>query len=262
MRRWNWGKAALIAAGLVGAAQAQTPTPGDPAQVVVIRETGKPEQRCVIEYSVPQADGKTMHYVRDVATGERFRVLDGRVNKAASAPIVSKHWVRLNTPNDSGMAQALASSPARDAATRHTPTAAELARSAPKAGAPAPGPKPTMPPAKPLVMLPNADDGGSPVRAQLNQLSDAIPASQREAAATVLAISDARTLPEVVKALMGSARHDPAASVRTTCVRCLYRLSGEVPDVVAVIAQCRSDPDTEVAATAAKAMEEIGKRSK
>src|SRR6266568_2019929 len=76
MRCWNWGKAALIALGLAGAATAQQPTPGDPAKIVVIREPGMPEQRCVIEYTVPQADGKTMYYVRDVVTGERLRVLD------------------------------------------------------------------------------------------------------------------------------------------------------------------------------------------
>jgi len=77
----------------------------------------------------------------------------------------------------------------------------------------------------------------------------------------VLAVSEARTLPEVVKAIMSSARHDPAASVRATCVRCLYRLSSEAPDVIPVLAECRLDPNAEVAATAAKAMEEIGKRS-
>jgi len=107
MRRWKWGKAALIALGLVGTAMAQQPTPGDPAKIVVIREAGKPEQRCVIEYTIPQADGKTVYYVRDVATGERLRVLDSGANKAARGPIVGQVMGRLNTPSDSGMSKAL-----------------------------------------------------------------------------------------------------------------------------------------------------------
>src|SRR5947209_14412579 len=111
MRRWKWGKAALIALGLVGTAMAQQPTPGDPAKIVVIREAGKPEQRCVIEYTIPQADGKTVYYVRDVATGERLRVLDSGANKAARGPIVGQVMGRLNTPSDSGMSKALESAP-------------------------------------------------------------------------------------------------------------------------------------------------------
>jgi hypothetical protein len=259
MRRWNLGKAALIALGLVGAAQAQHPVPGDPNQIVVIREAGKPEQRCVIEFSFPQADGKTLYYVRDMATGERLRVIDARGAKNnARGPILGQVTGRLSSPSDAGMAQALQSAPPRDSAPRRTPTAAELA-GAVKGGALAP--RTMTPQFKPKVTPPKGDDNVSPVQAMLNQLSDAIPPKEREEAAMVLAVSEARTMPEVVKALMGSARHDPAASVRTTCVRCLYKLSTEAPDVVPVLADCRNDSDREVSATAAKAMEEIDKRS-
>jgi hypothetical protein len=263
MRRANWGKALLMAAGLgvaaVGSVQAQQAKPSDPAQVVVIREPGKPEQRCVIEYAMPQQDGRTIYYVRDIATGERLRVVDSRTSKNASGPIVGKVIGRLNGPGDTGMSQALASSPTREAGTHRTPTTAELAGSPTKSNF-ASKPKLVVPP-RDKPSGPAIGEEQSPVEVQLTQLREAIGPSQRESAAMVLAVSEARTMPEVVKAIMSAARHDPAPSVRTTCVRCLYRLSSEVADVVPIIAECRADQNAEVAATASLAMEEIGKRT-
>jgi hypothetical protein len=257
MRRSSWGKAMLAAVGIgiavAGASRAQAPAVGDPAQVVVIREPGKPEQRCVIEFVLSQSDGKSMYYVRDIATGERMRVVDGRPNKMAGGPIVGRVVSRLDTPTDRGMTSALASSPLRVAPSQRISTAAELAGTAPAAS----GTKPKLVSSS---SKPKVQDQASPVELQIAQLKDGQGSTQREAAAMVLAVSEARTKPEVVKAIMTAARSDPAPSVRTTCVRCLYRLCGEVPDVVPVIADCRSDLNPEVSATAAKALEEIGKR--
>jgi len=252
MKRSRWGKACVLAASLGflvnGAAWGQSPQV-DPSQVVVIREPGKPDRRCFIEQAYSMPDGKVMYYVRDMATGQPLRVIDARTHKSIEGPIVG---TVVPPPNDSGMVQALASSPFNNNNTR-TATPAELA------GSPTQSPTPANSPKSVTAGKATAKDE-SPVSIQLKQLMKGAAPSDRESAAMTLAVSKAHNLPEVVKAIEESAKADAATSVRTCCVRCLYRISSENPAVVPVIKSLQADPSEEVAQTARKAMQEIGKR--
>jgi hypothetical protein len=252
MKRSRWGKACALAAGLglltSGAAWGQYP-PIDPSRIVVIREAGKPERRCFIEQAYSTADGKVMYYVRDMTTGESLRVVDSRTHKNSEEPIVG---TAIPKPSDASMLKALESSPFATNNTR-SPTTAELAGAPSNNPASANSQKLTAP----VKAIAKSD---SPVQVQLDQLKDGISPSEREMAAMTLASSNANTMPEVVKAIMESAKNDPAATVRTCCVRCLYRVSSEIPNVIPVIKSLQADPNEEVSQTARKAMQEIGKR--
>ncbi len=255
MKRVKWGKACLLAATLTvlagGQSRGEQP-PVDPSQIVVIREAGKPDRRCLIEQSHPQADGKVLYFVRDLATGERLRVLDARAHRDSKGPIVG---TAVPKPNDDGMLEALASSPFNDRSP-HEPTTAELAGAPARTAAQA-----NHPQADPATKTAaNGESALPPVQIQLKQLKNAASPSERELAAMTLALSDARRRPEVVQAIMDAARSDAAAAVRAGCVRCLYRMSPDSPQVVAVIETMQNDANQEVSETARKAMQEISKR--
>jgi hypothetical protein len=252
MKRLRWGKACVLAASLGflanGAAWGQSPQV-DPSQIVVIRENGKPDRRCFIEQAYAMPDGKAMYYVRDMATGEPLRVIDARSHRNVGGPIVG---TIVPHPNDSGMVEALAGSPFNNN-NAHTPTPAELAGSTSQS--------------QPPVNTPNSIAAGkatahgeSPVVVQLKLLKSGSTPTDRESAAMTLSVSKAHNLPEVVKAIEESAKTDSASSVRTCCVRCLYRISADDPTIVPIIKSLQADPNAEVAQTARKAMQEIGKR--
>lgn len=235
---------AVLLASFVGSS-----SPAEEPPIVVVREPGRPQQRCVIEQTLPQPDGQTVYIVRDVATGERLRVVDNRPTRTGGGPLIGKLAARLTLPSDEGMSRALTSSPSQPAG--RTPTTAELAGGdAAKAEG---GLKPAGPKATPRETV-------SPVEAQLNQLRRAEAPSQRELAAMTLTLSEARTIPEVVQAITKAAHEDAASSVRAMCVRCLYRLSGDVPEVAAALVALTSDAVFEVAETARLALREIDRK--
>src|SRR5262245_9238793 len=93
MRQERWQRmltTAVLAAALAsGAAWADPPTSGD-EQTIVLREPGKPDRKCLIEKSIPQPDGTVLHEVRDMATGEKMRVLDQRRNKGSVGTVTSR----------------------------------------------------------------------------------------------------------------------------------------------------------------------------
>jgi hypothetical protein len=98
-------------------------------QVVVIREAGQPDHRCLIERATLQANGTKVYDVRDLDSGERMRVLDKRTAKPAARPVVqatakqavvqaaaeqivpTDSGARKTVANDSGMIAALGGSP-------------------------------------------------------------------------------------------------------------------------------------------------------
>jgi len=220
----------------------------EPATVFV-REPGRPQQRCAIEQTLPQPDGKTVYIVRDVATGERMRVVDNRQTKDGSGPVVGRLVAKLTAPADDGMTKALAGSPT-PTPLRRVPTTAELAGDDSKTAVPQF--KPVTPKLQPTAI--------SPVAAKLQLLRQGETPIQRERAAMTLTLSDARTVPEVVQALTLAANDDKAASVRICCVRCLFRISADVPDVQAALVALTSDATFEVAETARLALREIERK--
>ncbi len=98
---------------------------------------------------------------------------------------------------------------------------------------PAPGPQASAP-------------GVHSVAQMLLTLKDALYPSHREWAAEALAISDWRSNPQVVDALMLAAKEDPAATVRAGAVRALARMNTNNSAVVATLQGLRADPDPRV----------------
>ena len=254
MNQQGWqrlGLMAVVISGLAaGGVWADAPDAASGA-VIVLREPGKPERKCVIERTTPQADGTFLHEVRDAATGERLRVRDSRRHNG----LVGKPLARVSGTEPASMAKDTSWIATKPAESRSLPTNAELASYA----------TPSVMPSdvstrggmvwyrtKPATTL-------SPVQRQVQKLKDAEFPSEREVAAMTLALSDARATPEVIDALVTAAQTDQAASVRVCLVRCLYRLSTESPQVVPVIQALQADADDEVSRTAQLAMQEVGK---
>lgn len=78
--------------------------------------------------------------------------------------------------------------------------------------------------------------------------------AQREWAATNLATFDWRANPHIVAALVESARHDPAATVRASCVYSLGRMNVASEPVLATLQTLRNDGDPRVRQEAEQAL--------
>jgi hypothetical protein len=250
MRHGNWHNllaGLAIVAGLAGgASRAQTPA----ETVLVLRGSGETERRCVVEQSTLQADGSVLYLVRDLATGQRLRVKDNRRRRdSESGQIVAM----VTGPDAALVAHTPTPVVSRPLATilagRRVPTNAELAGSQPSATAMA-----TMPiaPTAPTASVPQ----------QIQSLKEALGPSQREMAAMALTVSDAHRSPEVITALVQAAQTDPAPSVRTCLVRCLYQLSSEAPQVIPVLEKMQRDANNDVRQTAQLAMQQLAKPAK
>ena len=188
--RWhrNW-LAATAAAGLaVGGVWADPPAV--PQTVILLREPGKPDRKCVIERTTPQADGTLLHEVRDAATGEKFRVTDSRRHTGLLGPVIARKPNTTEPPL------------ANPAPPRRLPTTAELAGYA----------SPTVPPGENgpqlngILRRTKPAVAGSPVQVQVQKLKDAVDPTEREMAAMTLTLSDARNSLEVIDALVTAAK--------------------------------------------------------
>jgi hypothetical protein len=111
-----------------------------------------------------------------------------------------------------------------------------------------PGPIPPTPygaPSQPsMQMLPPVNTGY--MEQQLAALKNALFPSHREMAAIQLTAYNAQYYPQVVRALVMSAKDDPAASVRAACVNGLVKLRANTPEVIGVLNQLRNDDDPRV----------------
>ena len=97
MKRIWWGKLSLTAAALLFVASSAV-WAGDAKQMLVIRETGKTDRRCQVDRSVPQANGDMVYDLHDLATGERFRVVDTRVIKTAFPLVIPASFNTVDVP--------------------------------------------------------------------------------------------------------------------------------------------------------------------
>ena len=244
MMRSCWRKqlAALATAVVLVGGAVQAQATGDGPAVIVLREAGQPERRCKIEQSTPQPDGSIIHVVRDLATGEQFRVKDTRKRKTELAQVVA----RIRGTESSSLTIMPMPPATNNSSAQRVPTTAELAgaRFATELAS-----------GRPAALLDS-------VSQQIHDLHAALGPSQREMAAEALTASGAHAAPEVIGALIAAAQHDPAPSVRLCVVRCLYRLSGEVPDVVPVLAQMQEDANPQVQLAAKQSMAELSKHAK
>ena len=82
--------------------------------------------------------------------------------------------------------------------------------------------------------------------------------SHREWAAENLAEADVQLHPQVVDALLTSARQDTAASVRAACVRSLAKLNAHTEAVAATLRSLKGDTDARVRREADQALAALG----
>jgi hypothetical protein len=83
--------------------------------------------------------------------------------------------------------------------------------------------------------------------------------AQREWAAQSLTSFEWRAHPQIVPALLQSASHDPAASVRAGCVYCLGRMQAAVEPVFGTLYAMRNDIDARVRAGVEQAVTRLGR---
>jgi hypothetical protein len=92
----------------------------------------------------------------------------------------------------------------------------------------------------------------------LKMLEESDYPSQREWAADQLAVQSARSSPQVVDALMTAARKDPAATVRSCCVRCLARIGVQTTPMTSLLKDLQKDPDPRVRDAVGESMQALG----
>ena len=125
MMRSCWRKqlAALATAVVLVGGAVQAQATGDGPAVIVLREAGQPERRCKIEQSTPQPDGSIIHVVRDLATGEQYRVKDTRKRKTELAQVVA----RIRGTESSSLTIMPMPPATNNSSAQRVPTTAELA---------------------------------------------------------------------------------------------------------------------------------------
>jgi len=61
-----------------------------------------------------------------------------------------------------------------------------------------------------------------------------------------------------VDAMIAAAKDDPAATVRSACVRCLSKMNVNTPPAVTIIQGLKADPDPRVRTAAGEALTSLG----
>jgi hypothetical protein len=218
-------------------------------QVVIIREPGKPDKRCVVEKSVPQSNGAILHEVRNLATGERYRVIDHRSPNAVA--LQPKDKARIPTP-------------AELAISSYVPSGRTLAEHAGLLkGTTTTVAAPSSVPSIPNVISaassnwPANEEAEASATKHIQLLRSSPDASLRETAALALAASESRKKTEVIDALASGAKSDPDSAVRICCLRCLCQLSKELPQVIPTIQELQTDADEKIQQIAHSAMQDL-----
>jgi hypothetical protein len=122
--------------------------------------------------------------------------------------------------------------------------------------APMPPQMPVMPP--PMPMMPQAAADMQNNAQLMLTMKDSVYPSYREWAAEALAGGNNCQNAQVVDALIAAAKDDPAASVRSACVRCLVKMKVSTPSAVATIQGLKGDPDPRVRTAASEALASLG----
>jgi len=119
-------------------------------------------------------------------------------------------------------------------------------------------PTPAMPQAGNLAMdragTASAGQGTGSITHMLGTLRDSISPAERELTALNLANLDWRGHPEIVQALVTSARQDPAATVRAGCVHSLAVQNITAAPVLTALNALKNDPDPRVRQEADQAL--------
>jgi hypothetical protein len=95
----------------------------------------------------------------------------------------------------------------------------------------------------------------------LNVLKESDTAAQREWAADCLSGANCKAHPEVIPAVLRTAKSDSSAIVRAACIRTLDKVHAQGPDVVVGLNSLANDPDPTVQKEATQAMSHINATS-
>lgn len=114
------------------------------------------------------------------------------------------------------------------------------------------GPEVSEPPTSPAftsAVMPVAPQPSGPdvyVAHWSHLLKEALGPSEREQAAHALANGPRAAYADSVALLLESAEHDPAATVRAACVRCLVKMNVKTPAASALVNRLKADADPRV----------------
>jgi hypothetical protein len=203
-----------------------------------------------------------VHEVRNVETGERYRIVDHRPRSiamaegkaaAVAAPKEVKHspttasvpspMVRAGVDRTSWLHGSTSSVARANSATPSIPNVVSACSS-------------TWPTEEEETAL--APTGA---KKQIQVLHTSLDAAQRVSAAQALARGEARKSAEVIDALSSTAKSDPAANVRMCCLRCLCALSREAPQAIMTINEMQADPDESIHQLAHSTIQELAQHA-
>ncbi|MHB1426767.1 MAG: HEAT repeat domain-containing protein [Gemmataceae bacterium] len=117
---------------------------------------------------------------------------------------------------------------------------------------------PPTPPSAQAAGFANASAPPTGVPQLLSTLKDSLYPSERETAAEQLSELNWRIQPLVVESLMKSAREDPAATVRASCVHALAHMKVNSTEAVALVRDLKTDRDPRVRQEAEEALATLG----
>lgn len=252
MKFHRWRKIvahAMIAGSLVGGVNAAEPVSRHEGRMVIVREAGKPDRNCIVLRSIVQANGTRLHEVRNIETGEVFRIADPK--PVGVIPVTPSAVPERRVPTTAELAGNPAGSLTAD--TQAIQKVGFVRK--PKEITPPAAPRQPPATAQPAPAQPPA-----PVQEQLAKLRSATTPQERELAALTLTLGAARKTHEIIAALMSACRDDPAPAVRLTCIRCLFRLAPEAPQVVPILEERLKDKNVEVKKLARLALDELNQQ--
>lgn len=229
----------------------EAPTTGE---VIVLKEQGKPDRKCILLSSIPRPDGAISHQVKAMDNGEIMTIVEPKSSATAAsssttttptatapAPVKSPNFVPEMQPVSSSKlpdpdAVPSALNPPMKPLNAMPKGAQFPPLDTPKGTATVSEPAPiTAEPAMlPLHRVPAQVPATNPAQvstvqpsaqiAQLKEmLTDALQPAHREIAAEGLCATSQGRSRNVRQLLLTSVQQDPAASVRLTCLRCLAK---------------------------------------
>jgi hypothetical protein len=273
--------ATALAAALAAAVPAWGDPPPKPAggdQVMTLTKDGKPHQYKVLKtYKHPS--GGTAYDVKDEATGEVMTVVENATVEQVTAtfkPGVTEVKTRVAGQADPTLQPKAYNGDQRPQKTLGPDPAPPAAPASQYTRPPVPAPKRWLgwlqrdakPEARPAATPPKGQPPAPPVQPTVIEaayhpdrvirligcLRDDVLPSMREVAAIELAGGAGRGRPEVIEALMYSARHDPAATVRACCARCLGEMHVQTPACLDALRSLQHDKDASVRMEAGAAL--------
>jgi hypothetical protein len=252
--------AAALAAFLAVPAWAQQP-PARPDTMTLTGADGK-SHSCKIIRSYKHSNGGTAFEVRDTVTGETMTVIDAADKTGESKPAPAP-TATPKANNGSKVQVGFDDGKAAPPAAKAPPQAAktEPAKPAPRRllnwfRNDPPAPKPTQNQSS-QTMSPKGDTlaiyDRDPVIRLIGSMNDDLLPSMREVSAETLA-RIAKDRPEVVEAMIRSAKNDPAPNVRICCCRCLVSMEVRSAECVTALKSLEDDREKSVRTAAAAAL--------